>query len=77
MNITFENDYIVFDVNDGPKKIIETLNSKGLEGWTPVTSINVGGMNIVFFLTRPSIEVPESSSESEKKLNKLWGTRNE
>ena len=77
MNITFENDYIVFDVNDGPKKIIETLNSKGAEGWTPVTSINVGGMNIVFFLTRPSVEMPETSSETEKKLTKLWGTRNE
>lgn len=77
MKMTFENDHIVFDVNDGPKKIIETLNSKGAEGWVPVTSINVGGMNIVFFLTRPTVEIPDSSSESENKLNKLWGARNE
>ena len=41
MNATYENDYVIFDVTNGPKAIIEALNAKGQEGWYPVTSINV------------------------------------
>ena len=28
MKVTYENDYIVFDINKGPKQITEVLNAK-------------------------------------------------
>jgi hypothetical protein len=77
MKATFENDYIIFDVTKGPKAIIEILNSKGEDGWYPVTSINVAGSQLVFFLVRPTYEVPDTSSEEEHVLSKLWGNKNE
>ena len=33
MKATWENKYVVFDVNDGPKTMIDALNLEGAEGW--------------------------------------------
>ena len=38
-----------FDINQGPKAIIEALNAKGEQGWFPTTSVNVAGTNLVSF----------------------------
>ena len=33
MKIIWENKYVVFDVQDGPKTMIDSLNTEGNEGW--------------------------------------------
>tara|TARA_R100000008_G_scaffold31259_2_gene17451 strand:+ start:5221 stop:5457 length:237 start_codon:yes stop_codon:yes gene_type:complete len=75
MKVTYENDFIVFDINQGPKAIIESLNAKGDEGWFPTTSVNVAGTNIVFFMVKPTYEMPKIESDESKHLNKLWGNK--
>ena len=75
MKVTYETDYIVFDVTAGPKSIIEALNDKGAKGWYPATSVNVAGTNLVFFLVKPTFDVPENKTADEKHLNKLWGNK--
>ena len=77
MKVTYVNDFIIFDINEGPSKIIEALNTKGEKGWFPVSSINVAGTNIVFFLVKPTYELPDIRSDESKHLNKLWGTKDE
>jgi hypothetical protein len=75
MKVTYENDYIVFDINKGPKQITEVLNAKGQEGWMASSVVNVAGTNLVFFLVRPTYELPDTKSDEAKQLNKLWGTK--
>ena len=41
MKVTYENDYIVFDINKGPKAITEVLNAKGQEGWMASSVVNL------------------------------------
>ena len=77
MKVTYENDYIVFDINKGPKQITEVLNAKGQEGWMASSVVNVAGTNLVFFLVRPTYELPDTKSDEAKELNKLWGTKGE
>ena len=77
MKVTYENDYIVFDINKGPKAITEVLNAKGQEGWMASSVVNVAGTNLVFFLVRPTYELPDTRSGEAKELNKLWGTKGE
>ena len=75
MKVTYEKDYIVFDINKGPKAITEVLNAKGQEGWMASSVVNVAGTNLVFFLVRPTYELPDTKSDEAKQLNKLWGTK--
>ena len=77
MKVTYENDYIVFDINKGPKAITEVLNATGQEGWMASSVVNVAGTNLVFFLVRPTYELPDTRSDEAKELNKLWGTKGE
>ena len=77
MKVTYENDYIVFDINKGPKAITEVLNAKGQEGWMASSVVNVAGTNLVFFLVRPTYELPDTRSDEAKELNNLWGTKGE
>jgi hypothetical protein len=75
MKVTYENDFIVFDITKGPKQIVEVLDAKGKEGWYPATSVNVAATNLVFFMVRPTFELPKNpQSDETKQLNKLWGT---
>ena len=39
--------------------------------------VNVAGTNLVFFLVRPTYELPDTRSDEAKELNKLWGTKGE
>tara|TARA_R110002020_G_scaffold186810_3_gene384903 strand:+ start:1270 stop:1503 length:234 start_codon:yes stop_codon:yes gene_type:complete len=72
MKVTYETDYIIFDVNKGPKQIIEQLNARGEQGWYPASTVNVAGTNLVFFLVKPTFDMPDMKGD-EKQLNKLWG----
>jgi len=72
MKVTYETDYIVFDVTKGPKSIVEELNAKGEQGWYPASTVNVAGTNLVFFLVRPTFTMPIQKDNTEK-LSKLWG----
>ena len=42
-----EHQYLVFDVAEGPKVIIESLNTYGKEGWELATMINDGADKLV------------------------------
>ena len=73
MKVTYETDYIVFDVTKGPKSIVEELNARGKQGWYPASTVNVAGTNLVFFLVKPTFDMPNVKNDTEKQLNKLWG----
>ena len=75
MKVTYENDFIVFDITKGPKSIVEVLDAKGQEGWYPATSVNVAGTNLVFFMVRATYVMPDTKTDEAKQLNKLWGTK--
>ena len=67
----WENTYKVFEVNKGPKVIIEALNTYGEEGWECSSMVTVAGANIVVFLKR-RIQEEEPVNKEKDKLNKLW-----
>tara|TARA_R110000824_G_scaffold196128_6_gene379178 strand:- start:6937 stop:7173 length:237 start_codon:yes stop_codon:yes gene_type:complete len=73
MKVTYETDYIVFDVTKGPKSIVEELNARGEQGWYPASTVNVAGTSLVFFLVKPTFVMPNIKGDTEKHLNKLWG----
>jgi hypothetical protein len=77
MKVTYENDFLVFDINKGPKSVIEALDEKGKEGWFPTTSINVAGTQLVFFLVKPTYTLPDMVNDETKHLNKIWSGRND
>jgi hypothetical protein len=68
----WENTYKVFEVNKGPKIIIESLNTYGEEGWECSSMVTVAGANIVVFMKR-KIQEDEPVNKEKDKLNKLWG----
>ena len=50
MKATWENKYVVFDVNDGPKTMIDALNLEGAEGWEVASIVSVAGTKLCAFL---------------------------
>ena len=69
----WENTCVVFDVTQGPKVIIESLNTYGEDGWECCSMLNVAGTNIVVFLKRRTDLGEEVVvNEDEEKLSKLW-----
>jgi len=73
----WENHYLVFDVNNGPKVIIENLNAYGEEGWELTSMINVAGENIVAFLKRRTDKDEEPVDKKKEKVKKLWSDKDE
>ena len=71
--MTYENKYVVFDVNKGPKVIVDSLNTFGEDGWELASLITVAGEKIVAFLKRGPLGEPEPVDENAEKLAKLWG----
>lgn len=67
----WENTTVVFDVSKGPTVIIESLNSRGDEGWELCSMLNVAGTKIVAFLKR-RVDAEEPVNKEEEKLSKLW-----
>ena len=52
MKKMFDNKFMVFQVAEGPKIIIEALNTQGNDGWEAHSMITVGEDKIVVFLKR-------------------------
>lgn len=78
MKKQYENMYLVFQVAEGPKIIIESLNTYGQEGWEVQTMITVAGDKLVAFMTRESvIEDPDPKKSAEKKLDTIWSADTE
>jgi|TARA_R100000149_G_C5874751_1_gene138507 hypothetical protein len=74
MKVTWENKYIVFDVQDGPKTMIESLDTEGLEGWEVASIVSVAGNKLCAFLKKGTYIVePTPAQEKEKEVLKLWG----
>ena len=68
----YENDFLVFDVTDGPKAMIDAPNTRGEEGWQGFTSIVVD-TKIVVLIKRNYGTPPEPVNEKKEDLVKLWG----
>jgi|TARA_R100000152_G_C6765203_1_gene189987 hypothetical protein len=66
--------YFVFNVEDGPKVINETLNTYGDEGWTLATMITIaGGEKIVAWMYQvEEIETPDGKKSKATKIASLW-----
>ena len=78
MEVTWENRYIVFDVQDGPKTMTDVLNTEGADGWEVASIVTVAGDKLCVFLKRGNY-IEEMTPEAEKKdeVLKLWGGKNE
>jgi hypothetical protein len=73
----WENTYLVFEVAKGPKVIIETLDTYGLDGWECCSQLIVAGSQIVCFLKRRTdVDEPKVDKEEEK-ISKLWSNSKE
>tara|TARA_R110000824_G_scaffold35603_6_gene111475 strand:+ start:17520 stop:17768 length:249 start_codon:yes stop_codon:yes gene_type:complete len=70
-----EHEYLVFDVAEGPKVIIESLNTYGKEGWALSTMINVGADKLVAFIVRShTTDSPDPEKSKTEKISKLWSS---
>ncbi len=71
----WENKYLVFDVTNGPKVVIDNLNTNGEEGWELSAIIAVGdGQQLVAFLKRQvDIQMPDPEKSKKESIAKLWG----
>ena len=71
----WENKFITFNLSNGPKVIMETLDTYGKEGWELTAIVTVGdGLQLVAFLKRRFDEVALDPEEGKKaKLASLWG----
>jgi hypothetical protein len=73
MKKMFDNKYLVFQVAEGPKIIIESLNTQGKEGWEAHSMITVGEDTIVVFLKREAtLNDPDPKKSEADKVAKLW-----
>ena len=74
MSSIFENQYVVFNTSDGPKVILESLNTYGADGWELATMITINdGQYIVAYLKKSiSIEAPDPEQTQQNKIAELW-----
>lgn len=74
----WENTYLVFQVEKGPKLIIDTLNTYGDDGWECCSQLIVANKQIVCFLKR-RIDLDEKPkvNKEEEKISKLWSNAGE
>ena len=72
----FEYKNVVYDVTNGPKVMIDNLNTNGKEGWQIGTSIVIGdGLQIVVVLQREiNIKMPAPDESKKEDIKKLWGS---
>jgi hypothetical protein len=75
-NTTYEHQFLVFNVSDGPKTINESLNTYGQEGWRLTTMITVGGgEHIVAWIVKDHVlESPDPQKSEANKIAQLWST---
>ena len=72
----YKTKFVVFDVNNGPKTVVDNLNVEGEAGWQLASIIAVGeGNHLVAFLTKSWEEHPaDPETDKKKSISKLWGT---
>ena len=70
----WENKYVVFDVTNGPKVVVETLDTYGNDGWELTSIIAVGGgERLVAFMKRIfDIVMPDPEGDKKSKIDALW-----
>ncbi|QDP59634.1 MAG: hypothetical protein GOVbin1753_67 [Prokaryotic dsDNA virus sp.] len=70
----YEYKFLVFNIINGPKNMIDNLNAEGDEGWEAYDNLSIGADKIVTFLRRKKIvKVIEPKEERERTLSSLWG----
>ena len=74
MSDIYEHQYLVFNVNDGPKVINESLNTYGAEGWALSTmiTINSGEYIVAWIVKGAAIEAPNPTTTKDSKIAELW-----
>ena len=75
----WENKFVTFNLANGPKVIMETLDTYGKDGWELATIVTVGDTEqMVAFLKRRYDLVADDPEEGKKnKISKLWGSSDE
>mgnify|MGYP003130674575 FL=1 len=74
----WENTYLVFQVEKGPKVIIDTLNTYGDDGWECCSQLIVANKQIVCFLKRRTdLDEKPKINKEEEKISKLWSNAGE
>tara|TARA_R100001510_G_C7567388_1_gene145162 strand:+ start:22 stop:252 length:231 start_codon:yes stop_codon:yes gene_type:complete len=74
----WENTYLVFQVEKGPKVIIDTLNTYGDDGWECCSQLIVANKQIVCFLKRRlDLDEKPKVNKEEEKISKLWSNAGE
>ena len=74
----WENMYLVFEVEQGPKVVIETLNTYGNQGWELTEILPIGQEHLVAFLKRMfDVVMPDPKKAQEDKVKALWGADGE
>ena len=75
--VTVENQYLVFDVREGTKVIIEQLNAFGADGWKLAAMLNVGETQLVGFLTKENRkDAPDPKQSEADKIASIWTASN-
>ena len=74
MSDIYEHQYLVFNVNDGPKVINDSLNTYGAEGWALSTmiTINNGEYIVAWIVKGAAIEAPDPTKTKQNKIAELW-----
>jgi hypothetical protein len=72
----WEYDFIVFELEKGPKIIKEALNTHGEEGWELCSLLPVAGVRLVAYVKRAIEDKPKSTDDQKKKeLLNLWSDK--
>ena len=72
-NKTYEHTFQMYNVKDGPKVMIEALNTLGQQGWALSTVMNIGTDRLIAFLVRDTTkEEPNPQKADQDKITALW-----
>tara|TARA_Y100001937_G_C7081796_1_gene313363 strand:+ start:620 stop:856 length:237 start_codon:yes stop_codon:yes gene_type:complete len=74
MSKVYEHKYMVFQIEEGPKAITESLNAYGQEGWalTNMVIINDGANVVAWLVKETTIEAPDPKKTKDSKTMALW-----
>ena len=75
--MNWEYDFIVFDIEKGPKIIQEVLNTHGADGWELCSLLPVAGVKLCAYMKRAVEPEEPEGKEDEKKtaLLNLWSDK--
>jgi len=72
----FKTKFLVFDVNNGPKVVVDNLNTEGEAGWELASIIAVGGGEHLVAFLKKSFEdkIVDPEADKQSAITKLWGS---